>query len=227
MVLFDICATGYGIAFLMLLAVIAYFCGCLNGAVIVSKYILRDDIRTHGSGNAGLTNFYRTFGGKLTAAVLALDVVKMVVAVLAGVLLAGLWFHGYREAELALFAKYWTGAFCTLGHMYPCMFGFKGGKGVLSGGTLLFMIGDWRIILVGWGGFLILAALTRWVSLGSIWAGASFPVSTYFCYGDWVLAALALVVGGLMVWKHRGNLGRIWKGQERKFSLHHKKERRS
>ena len=72
-------------------AVIAYFCGCFNGAVIVSKYILRDDVRGHGSGNAGLTNFYRTFGGPLTFVVILTDVLKAVVAVLVGVwLLAAL-----------------------------------------------------------------------------------------------------------------------------------------
>ena len=65
-------------------AVIAYFCGCFNGAVIVSKYILRDDMRTHGSGNAGLTNFYRTFGGPLTFVVILTDVLKAVVALLIG-----------------------------------------------------------------------------------------------------------------------------------------------
>ena len=70
-------------------AVIAYFCGCFNGAVIVSKYILRDDVRGHGSGNAGLTNFYRTFGGPLTFVVILTDVLKAVVAVLVGVWLTG------------------------------------------------------------------------------------------------------------------------------------------
>ena len=69
---------------LWLVAVIAYFCGCFNGAVIVSKYILRDDVRNHGSGNAGLTNFYRTFGGPLTFVVILCDVLKAVVAVLLG-----------------------------------------------------------------------------------------------------------------------------------------------
>ena len=64
------------VGFAALTAVISYFCGCFNGAVIVSKYILRDDVRTHGSGNAGLTNFYRTFGGPLTLVVILLDVVK-------------------------------------------------------------------------------------------------------------------------------------------------------
>ena len=78
----------------VLTAVIAYFCGCFNGAVIVSKYILRDDVRGHGSGNAGLTNFHRAFGGPLTAVVLLLDVAKTVVAVLLGVLLFRAWNGG-------------------------------------------------------------------------------------------------------------------------------------
>ena len=69
----------------VIIAVIAYFCGCFNGAVIVSKYILHDDIRTHGSGNAGLTNFYRTFGGPLTLGVISCDVLKAIAAVLLGV----------------------------------------------------------------------------------------------------------------------------------------------
>ena len=76
---------------------------------------------------------------------------------------------------------------------------------------------DWRVALVVWGGFLILAALTKWVSLGSIWAGASFPFATWFVYHD-------VVLRGLIVWKHRGNLKRILNGTESKFSLHHKKD---
>ena len=74
---------------ILMVAVIAYFCGCFNGAVIVSKYILRDDVRNHGSGNAGLTNFYRTFGGPLTFVVILCDVLKAVVAVLLGSWLLG------------------------------------------------------------------------------------------------------------------------------------------
>ncbi len=223
---------------LFLSAVISYFLGCVNGAVIVSKYILKDDIRTHGSGNAGLTNFHRTFGGKWTAVVLLLDVVKTVLAVwlslaLPGVILS-LYAGGFYWPWLvwtspipgiwAVYLKYWAGMFCVIGHMYPCMFGFKGGKGILSGGTLLLLVGDWRIILVGWGGFLLLAVLTRWVSLGSTWAGLSFPFSTWFVYQDWRLTLMAAVVGGLIVWKHRGNIQRILKGEERKFSLHHKEK---
>ncbi len=89
-------------------------------------------------------------------------------------------------------AKYWAGLFCLLGHMFPCMFHFKGGKGILSGGTIAIMI-DWRIALVVWGGFLILAMLTRYVSLGSMLGGGqSFPFVTWFVYQDVVLTGSGL-----------------------------------
>ena len=99
----------------------------------------------------------------------------------------------------------------------------KGGKGILSGGTIAIMI-DWRIALVVWGGFLLLAILTRYVSLGSVWAGASFPFISWYCYPDPVIVALAFVIGGLVVWKHRANIHRLIHGNESKFSFHHKKE---
>ena len=209
-------------AILAVTAVFAYFCGCFNGAVIVSKYILRDDVRTHGSGNAGLTNFHRTFGGPLTFVVILTDVLKAVVAILvAGWLFGGVTVYDGWASLWPVLAKYWAGTFCLLGHMFPCMFHFKGGKGILSGGTIAIMI-DWRVALVVWGGFLVLAILTKWVSLGSIWAGVSFPFATWFVYHNWLLLALAIFLGGLIVWKHRGNLKRILSGTESKFSLHHK-----
>ena len=171
-------------------AAIAYFCGCFNGAVIVSKYILRDDVRTHGSGNAGLTNFYRTFGGPLTD-------------------------------SLVVYGKYWAGLFCLLGHMFPCMFQFKGGKGILSGGTIVIMI-DWRVALVAWGGFLILVLLTRYVSLGSSSTGVTVPISTWLVYHDGILLLLSIIIGGLILWKHRGNIQRLLAGTESKFYFHKK-----
>lgn len=213
-----------------LVAVISYFCGCFNGAVIVSKYILRDDIRNHGSGNAGLTNFYRTFGGFLTFVVIMCDVLKAVVAVLIAVKIGGGYDPRFMsdfpldEATVAYYVilfKYWAGLFCLLGHMFPCMFHFKGGKGILSGGTIALML-DWRVALVVWGGFLILAVLTRYVSLGSVWAGASFPFATWFVYQNVVLTVLAVIIGGLIVYKHRGNIHRLLNGTESKFTLHKK-----
>lgn len=217
---------------LPVVAVIAYFCGCFNGAVIISKYILRDDIRNHGSGNAGLTNFWRTFGGKLTLVVILLDVVKAVVAVLIGIWLitsqmsladfASPEAAGRGAVLITAFAKYWAGLFCLLGHMFPCMFGFKGGKGILSGGAMAIMI-DWRVALVVWGGFILLTALTRWVSLGSCWAGATFPVASWFVYYDLVILLLSILIGGLILWKHRANIGRLIRGEESKLSFHKKK----
>ena len=205
----------YFFVVLQLPAVIAYLCGCFNGAVIVSKYILRDDVRNHGSGNAGLTNFHRTFGGGLTALVILTDVLKAVAAVLIVSAMLG-WTD---------FAKYWAGLFCLLGHMFPCMFHFRGGKGILSGGTIAIMI-DWRVALVVWGGFLILAVLTRYVSLGSCWAGASFPFVTWFVYHEGILLLLAILIGGLILYKHRENIKRLLAGNESKFSLHKKREGR-
>lgn len=205
-----------------LVAVVAYFLGCFNGAVIVSKYILHDDVRNHGSGNAGLTNFHRTFGSKLAAFVILCDALKAVLAVLFGVWIFG-HLIGHGSEYLVAVGKLWGGLFCLLGHAFPCMFGFKGGKGVLSGGTIAFLF-DWRVGLIAWGGFLLLVLLTRWVSLGSIWGGGCFPFAVGFLYQDVLLVVLAVLCGGLLVVKHHANIKRILQGNESKFSLHRKKE---
>lgn len=199
-------------------AAVAYFLGCFNGAVIVSKYILHNDIRNHGSGNAGLTNFHRVFGGGLTFVVILCDVVKAILAVVIGTLVIGTVTGGWMGPVLG---KYWAGLFCLLGHMFPCMFQFKGGKGILSGGTIVIMI-DWRVALVAWGGFLILVLLTRYVSLGSSSTGVTVPISTWLVYHDGILLLLSIIIGGLILWKHRGNIQRLLAGTESKFYFHKK-----
>ncbi len=206
-------------------AVVAYFLGCFNGAVVVSRYILRDDIREHGSGNAGLTNFYRVFGGPLTAVVILSDAVKAVLAVLFAMFIAG-----HISPELVTLSKYWAGAFCMIGHMFPCTFQFRGGKGVLSGSAVAIMIGiggggvfpSWIIPITVWGGFIVLVAATRYVSLGSCWGGASFIVVSWIVYQDPLILFLAAIMGGLLLWGHRGNMVRLVKGTERKFTFHKK-----
>ena len=217
-----------GYSQLWLAALVAYFCGCFNGAVIGSKYILRDDVRNHGSGNAGLTNFFRTFGGPLTVVVILTDVLKAIVAILVSVWLGGLFDPRIlpttpleNQAMILVFFKYWGGLFCLLGHMFPCMFQFKGGKGILSGGTIVIMI-DWRVALVAWGGFLILVLLTRYVSLGSSSTGVTVPISTWLVYHDGILLLLSIIIGGLILWKHRGNIQRLLAGTESKFYFHKK-----
>jgi glycerol-3-phosphate acyltransferase PlsY len=203
----------------VLVAVVAYLMGCFNGAVIVAKYILRNDVRKHGSGNAGLTNFHRVFGGPLTAVVILCDVLKAVLAVLLGAWAAK---HLLMDESIVIvLGKYWAALFCLLGHMFPCMFHFKGGKGILSGGTIALMV-DWRIALVVWGGFIVLVVLTRYVSLGSVWAGASFPFATWFCFPEPIIVVLSFLCGGLVVFMHRANIKRLIQGNENKFSFHKK-----
>ena len=142
------------------------------------------------------------------------DVLKAVIAVL-----LGSWLFAWDP----LLGKYFAALFCLLGHMFPCMFHFKGGKGILSGGTIALMI-DWRVALVVWGGFLILVIVTRYVSLGSLWAGASFPFISWYCYPEIRIVVLAFLLGGLVVWQHRGNAQRLIHGKERKLSFHKEKE---
>ena len=128
---------------------VSYFFGCINGSVMTSHFIIKDDVRKHGSGNAGLTNFYRTYGAKYALLVIAIDMGKTVVAVLIGGFMFDYLFQDWTLGVLL------AGLGCELGHMFPVFFGFRGGKGILSGGALSFFL-DWRIAAVCWGLFLIL-----------------------------------------------------------------------
>lgn len=205
-------------AFLLIAsAVLSYFLGCLNGAVIVSKYILQDDVRDYGSGNAGLTNFYRTFGGKLTFAVIGADMAKMAVAVLISTVLCSTVL-----VSVPIFIRLWAGLWCTLGHMFPCMFQFRGGKGILSGGTLALLL-DWKVALVVWGVFIAIAIVTKLISLGSCCAAVLFPVMSVIVYPAPSVFICALCVCLLILWQHRGNIVRILHGEESKFSFQRKR----
>ncbi len=202
------------VVYVVLTVLAGYFLGCVNGALLVSKYILHDDVRDHGSGNAGLTNFHRVFGGKLTIVVVLCDMLKAVCAVLVGQLLMG------HFLGLVVLGKYVAGLSCMLGHMFPCMFHFKGGKGILSGGAIALMM-DWRIAVVVWGLFLVLVALTRMVSVGSLAAGVAFAIMTAVVYRSLPVTILGIVIGVLVVWGHRSNIGRILRGEENTLHLHH------
>ena len=195
-------------------AAIAYFCGCFNGAVIVSKYILRDDVRTHGSGNAGLTNFYRTYGARYALCVIICDMGKTVLACLIGGYLMH-WVVGDWTLGLLI-----AGIGCELGHMFPVFFGLRGGKGILSGGVLVLLL-DWRVALIAWGLFAVLWLTTRYVSLGSIAATASMPVSVFLLMGhNWLYTVLSAAIAALVIWCHRGNIQRLLSGTEKKFHWH-------
>jgi glycerol-3-phosphate acyltransferase PlsY len=193
---------------------VSYLLGCFNGSVMTSHFIIRDDVRQHGSGNAGLTNFYRTYGARYALCVIVCDMGKTVLACLIGGYLmhwvAGDWTLGLLIAGIG----------CELGHMFPVFFGLRGGKGILSGGVLVLML-DWRVALIAWGLFAVLWLTTRYVSLGSVAATASMPVSVFLLMGhNWLYTVLSAAVAALVIWCHRGNIRRLLTGTEKKFQWH-------
>ena len=193
---------------------VSYLLGCINGSVMTSHFIIKDDVRKHGSGNAGLTNFYRTYGAKYALMVIGLDMGKTVVACLIG----GFMFsHLFGDWTLGVLLG---GLGCELGHVFPVFFGFKGGKGILSGSMLAILLG-WKVALVAWGVFMLLWALTRYVSLGSLAAAVSLPITVYFFLGhNLVYTALAFFMAALVVYCHRENIVRLLHGTENKFKWH-------
>ena len=119
-------------------AVIGYLLGSFNGAILVSRWIRKEDIRSKGSGNAGLTNFYRNYGGADTLLVLLIDVGKTVAACFIGRAIMKAYDPVWFDEGAML-----CGGMTVIGHMFPLWFGFKGGKGILTCGTLAAFI-DWR-----------------------------------------------------------------------------------
>ncbi len=195
----------------MMLAVVVlvgYLLGNLNGAILISRLLLKEDVRTKGSGNAGLTNFHRNYGGLKTFLVLGIDVVKTVAAALIGG-----WLLGPAYGMVV------GGVAAVLGHMFPICFGFRGGKGVLSAGTLAATL-DWRVFLIIIGVFLVTTILSKFVSLGSILAAVGFGICFAVVYqGNPVATCLTVGVALLVIFMHRGNIVRLMKGQENKLKL--------
>lgn len=197
----------------ILAAVIAYLLGNLNGAVVISRLVAHEDVRTKGSGNAGLTNFTRNYGAATSVFVILIDVGKAVAACLIGGLL--LKRFGHYTDGIAL-----GGLFVILGHDFPALLGFKGGKGILSGVTVALMM-DWRIGLLVFGIFLAAYLLTKYVSLGSVLSSGSFGFFyAWIHWGEgWFPIAVGLFLSCLIVWMHRSNIVRLVKGEERKTNL--------
>ena len=196
-------------------ALAAYLLGNLNGSVCISALFAHDDVRKHGSGNAGLTNFFRSYGSWSTLLVIAVDMLKTVAAgYTAGFALAS--FGYYREGlVLGVVAV-------SIGHDFPALLGFKGGKGILCGFTAALIL-DWRIALVMLAVFVIAFAITRYVSLGSVLGALTCSVGFgVVYYGDWAVMVGGVFIGLLAIYMHRSNLGRLIKGTESKVHLIHR-----
>lgn len=191
----------------VIIIAVAYLLGSLNFAIIISKYSKGTDVRSFGSGNAGITNYIRAFGGKSTFAVLAGDMLKCVIAVL----IAG--------SMLGFMGKLVAGIFVMIGHMFPVYFKFKGGKGVLTTAALILTL-DWRIFLIGIGLFAIIVMLTKYVSLGSVLAVSVVPICVYFFYsGNWYFVGATVLIAAIVIVMHRANIKRLLSGTETKISL--------
>ena len=197
---------------IIITALVCYFLGNHNGAICVSL-MLGDDVRSHGSGNAGLTNFIRNFGANRAALVIAIDVLKAILACLLG----GLMFPEYAIAGRTL-----GGVAVMLGHDFPALQGFRGGKGILSGWFIAFMI-DWRIgVLIGIV-FFTTYLLTQYVSLGSVLAAFTFTLGfIIFRRHDFLVMVGGVFMGLLTVYMHRANIKRLLKGEESKTNLFRK-----
>ncbi len=193
-------------------AVVSYLLGNLNGACIVSNLVAHEDVRSHGSGNAGLTNFIRNYGIQYALLVILIDAGKAVAACL---------FSGWLISRSGLYleGKVLGGLFVFLGHIFPALLGFKGGKGILSGFAIALMV-DWRIGALIFLVFAITYGLTQYVSLASVLAAVTFGVGfMIYHHGNLPILAGGLAMASLAVFMHRENIRRLLSGKERKTNL--------
>lgn len=202
-----------------------YLLGSVSFAVLVSKFLFKEDVRVKGSGNAGMTNVLRSYGKKGAVLTLLGDVAKGALSVGLGHVL----FMLLAAGSLSLYGAYIGGICAIVGHMFPLYFGFKGGKGVAtSGGVILALQPLLAVVLVTI--FLAIVLVSKMVSLGSVVGISLYPVVTFlwtFFYTHNAVAfstVCAAVIAGLVVWMHRANIGRILAGTEYKFGSKKKAE---
>ena len=213
---------------------IAYMLGSLNTAIIVSKLVYHDDIRRHGSGNGGMTNMLRTFGKGAAGLTLLGDVMKTVIALLVAASVFGFGYvGGVSVGGNGDGFCYLAGMFVTLGHIFPCFYKFKGGKGVLATAAMALILTPipflFLLLL-----FVLIVAVSKYVSLGSISVAVLYPVvvNGYFKFvfqqTDKMLPAFValstIILAILIVWCHRENIKRISTRTERKISFKKKNE---
>lgn len=199
---------------LVLSTVFPYLLGSVNSALIVSYRIYGDDVRKYGSGNAGLTNMNRVYGGRAAVLTFTGDVLKQVVSVFIGVL------------TLGQIGAYISGMFCMLGHIAPVFYRFKGGKGVLTAATLILLI-DWQVFLILALLFLVTVLITRYVSLGSLLAAFALPTVVFYTQAarsevgiaDPYSLICSVVIGLIIFLTHSSNIKRLANGTENKISF--------
>jgi len=218
---------------MLFIAVVSYLLGSVNTSIIVGN-LYGIDIRKEGSGNAGLTNTLRTLGKRAALVVLVGDILKGVIAILLSRMLAPVLTTGQFvfDGQTLNLTKTYTelsmqiaGIAVVLGHIFPIFYKFKGGKGVLTSIVVILMT-QWQVGLACIVVFLVVVLLLRYVSLGSILAAFSCPfflivfekyISAEIMTNtlSWIIFDSILAV--IIIWKHKGNLGRLIKNTERKL----------
>lgn len=195
---------------IILCLIFGYIFGCFSTGYFVGK-IKKVDIRNYGSGNVGTTNALRTLGAKAGALTLLGDVFKAVIPML---LIRFLFFKDYEYVELMTL---YTGFGVVMGHNYPVWLKFKGGKGIAATGGVMATF-DPLIIPIGLPLFVLIVAITRYVSVGSLFVGVFFPVWILFRHpGDLHMLILSLVFMLSAFIKHTSNIKRLMNGTENKI----------
>ena len=205
-------------AYYIAIAIIAYAIGSISFSVIFTKKMAGFDVREKGSGNAGSTNVLRTAGKKVAALTLLCDILKGVVAIAIAILL-GIIVKDLDKAFLVQIASIAV----VIGHTFPIFFGFKGGKGVATSLGVLLII-NWQIGLICLVFAIVIMALTRMVSAGSVLAAILFPVLALFLGQENYIVAgnyfiFSVIMALIVAFNHRSNIKRILNGTENKLSF--------
>ena len=196
----------------LLAAVVGYLVAGINPAIVFSKLIYHQDIRTLGSGNPGFTNFKRVFGNKYAWFVFALDLLKSALVCF----LFGLWFNalfGWYQLGVA-----YTAVFSVIGHAYPIYYGFKGGKGFLVCLSVLYLL-DWRAGLIATGVMVVLLLTVKYMSLATMCALVTGALLLLPFGCDRIAILLYALCVVFMIVRHRENIKRLLNHTESKFSL--------
>ena len=200
-----------GIMFMIMLglicAVVGYFLGGINTAILISKAVYHEDIRDFGSHNAGMTNMMRTYGKSAAIGTLVGDLLKTVIAVLIARMILG-------EP-----GAYIAGTASVIGHIYPCYFGFKGGKGVATAAMMVLMTNPLCFVIL-FALFVLIVLGFKYISLGSVMCLMLYPLLlNRFGVIGIVPTLCSFIVAALIVFKHKDNIKRLMNGTENKFSF--------
>lgn len=199
--------------FALLAVILSYLVGSIPAGYIVGKLFKKIDIRAYGSGNIGFTNALRVLGVLPGAIVLIADVGKGAIAVLAISRLGAI-----QASSLTPYMRELCGGFAMVGHVWTVFLKFRGGKGVATS-LGIFTSLFWQAGLVSLGVWIIAVGITRYVSLGSILLCITFCVAVFITNGEyvWAIRIMALAVTVIVIYRHKGNIQRLIKGEERKF----------